>query len=566
MTERLGEIERRLEALETRIRRMEERLPAEADAPLPAEVTAAAPPPAAAPASASVLALVGRTVLALGGGFLIRAFTESGTISLHLGVALGLAYGATWLFLALRPGAPSGLFDGLAVIGVAFPLIWEATARLSVFGPVGAIAAAAAVSAVAVAASARQRGSALAWISTAASALLFAALAPATGRIDLAAAALVALAAATEALAYARRWPGPRWIAAIAADLAVPALAAVAARPGGLPQAYRETSPALALGVALLLPLSTLAIVGVRTVSRRRSATTFEFLQSGSALAAGFGGAFAIARSGVGGEAVIAAAALASAVAFYTVAFRFFTPERGLDANFHLSASLGLLMAIFGGAVALPPFPRALLWGGAASALAATLGRSRRETAAGHSAFYLAAAAFCGLGGAIVTAFVRVPEDSVIGFPAAAAAGLAAAGAVAALAFRGPAAADPSRRALRFLASSIAAAGAGAAAIAVLARIVAPAGTPRGLPTARMAVLASSIVLLAALARGRGRDLRYLVYVVLAAGAVKLLVDDLPRGTPAGRFAAFFLYGGALLIAPSLLRAADRSKKSLQAE
>jgi hypothetical protein len=47
---------------------------------------------------------------------------------------------------------------------------------------------------------------------------------------------------------------------------------------------------------------------------------------------------------------------------------------------------------------------------------------------------------------------------------------------------------------------------------------------------------------------------------------VKLLFDDLPRGTPAGRFAAFALYGLALLAAPRLLKASGRAKKSVQVE
>ena len=564
MTERFGELERRLDALEERIRWMEERFPPETAisssemSPLPA-APAEAPRKASksAPPAGNLTVLLGRTVLALGGGFLIRALTESGTLSAGLGVAVGLSYGAVWLSLALRRGGgAAGLFDGLTGIAIAFPLVWEATVRLSAFGPAGAAGAAAAVAAISLAAAARQSGPALAWISTAASVLLFAALAPATGRIDLAAAAAVALAAATEALAYGRKWPGPRWIAAAAADLAVPALAAVVAREGGLPDAYRGTSPAVALGVALLLPLSTLAIVGIRTVSRRRPATAFEFLQSGAALAAGFGGALAIAHSGVGGEPAIAAAALAAAAAFYTVAFRFFTPARGLDANFHLSASLGLLTALLGGAVALGPLPRAVLWGAAASAFAAAAGRVRRETLAGHAGVYLVASASCGLLGAVAAAAFGDSARAAVSPPAAALAGLAAAALVAGLAFRASAGADAVERGLRLVGASIAAAGTGAIAVALLARIP---RDPRALPTVRMAVLAASAVLLASLARGRRRDLRYLVYAALGLGAVKLLLDDLPRGTGASRFAAFALYGVALLAAPRLIRSPARS-------
>jgi hypothetical protein len=39
---------------------------------------------------------------------------------------------------------------------------------------------------------------------------------------------------------------------------------------------------------------------------------------------------------------------------------------------------------------------------------------------------------------------------------------------------------------------------------------------------------------------------------VLAAGGLKLLVEDLPRSRPATLFIALALYGGALIVAPRL--------------
>jgi len=556
MIDRVGEIERRLDRLEERLRRAEERLSPGTPPPLPASAAPAAPGvPAVAGAlsgAGTVLSILGRTVFVLGGGFLIRALTESGTVSREAGVAVGLAYGILWLFLAFRVsgGAAGAAFHGVTGIAIAFPLIWEATVRLSVFSPAGAIAAASAVTAIALAAAGRQPGSALAWTATAASLVLLAALTPASGRIDLAAAALIALAAATEILAYARRWPGPRWLAAGGADLAVVALAAVVARDGGLPDAYRAVLPALSLAVALALPLSTLAVFGVRLVSRRREATAFESIQSGAALLAGFGGAVAIAHSGVGGEPAIAAAALAAAFAFYAVAFRFFS-RAGLAANFHLSTSLGLLMAVFGAAVALAPFPRALFWGAAAAALAAARG-AHRGTLAGHGAVLLFAAASCGLGRAVFEAFLLPPSGPPLALSPAALAGAGFAFA-AALLFRGG---PPGviERVARLVAVAVAAAGAGVVAMALLGRASPAVPVTRAVPIERMAVIAASSVLLAAFAKGRRRDLRFVVYPLLVVGAVKLLFDDLPHGTPASRFAAFALYGAALFAVPRLLR------------
>ena len=43
------------------------------------------------------------------------------------------------------------------------------------------------------------------------------------------------------------------------------------------------------------------------------------------------------------------------------------------------------------------------------------------------------------------------------------------------------------------------------------------------------------------------REAGWLVYPVLAATALKILLEDLPRGRPATLFLAFALYGAALV-------------------
>ena len=56
---------------------------------------------------------------------------------------------------------------------------------------------------------------------------------------------------------------------------------------------------------------------------------------------------------------------------------------------------------------------------------------------------------------------------------------------------------------------------------------------------------------------GRSRHLReasWLVYPVLALGALKLLVEDFPAGRPMTLLVALALYGGALIAAPRLRR------------
>ena len=51
------------------------------------------------------LALLGRTLVILGGAYLLRAVTSAEIVSYHVGVGLGLLYGAPWLLLAARAGS-----------------------------------------------------------------------------------------------------------------------------------------------------------------------------------------------------------------------------------------------------------------------------------------------------------------------------------------------------------------------------------------------------------------------------------------------------------------------------
>jgi hypothetical protein len=69
-------------------------------------------------------------------------------------------------------------------------------------------------------------------------------------------------------------------------------------------------------------------------------------------------------------------------------------------------------------------------------------------------------------------------------------------------------------------------------------------------------VLGVGAVLLAAAGRwSRSREAAWLVYPILALGALKFLIDDLPNGRAATLFLSLVLLGGALLAASRLSRA-----------
>ena len=85
------------------------------------------------------VALVGRTLLVLAGAYVARALTDARAVPAGVGVALGLAYAVVWQLMADREAraarrrAPSSARIASSLI--AFPLVWEATARFGCSGP-----------------------------------------------------------------------------------------------------------------------------------------------------------------------------------------------------------------------------------------------------------------------------------------------------------------------------------------------------------------------------------------------------------------------------------------------
>ena len=108
------------------------------------------------------LALVGRTLLVLAGAYLVRALTDAGTRARRrrggarprlrrLLAAAGRPGGAR------RRGARARRFHAMASSLIAFPLVWEATARFGLLGPRAACAALVGLFALGLAVAWRQR-------------------------------------------------------------------------------------------------------------------------------------------------------------------------------------------------------------------------------------------------------------------------------------------------------------------------------------------------------------------------------------------------------------------------
>src|SRR5512141_2534194 len=147
MTDTFSDEKARLSELFERVSRLEQRLDdldravthgAVAGAPVRVErKVVAAVVPDTAPAREIDIALAGKGLIGLGGAYFLRAITESQWIPKIAGLALGLLYAAFWMWLARRHaerGERHGATFAMVVAAlVAYPLIWEATARFNIF-------------------------------------------------------------------------------------------------------------------------------------------------------------------------------------------------------------------------------------------------------------------------------------------------------------------------------------------------------------------------------------------------------------------------------------------------
>jgi len=551
---KVAELARTLADVEARLGRLE-RAPARAPARRPAP--AAAPPgaaPAGVPSPAAGFALVGRTLLVLAGAFVLRALTDAGTVPAPLGVALGLAYAGTWIALADRAGKKGALwsagFHGATAAMIGFPLLFEATFRFRLLSPAAASALLAGLTAVALAVSVRRRMEGLAWLVSLAGVATAAAvaLAPHTGRATFPALYVIALGIATLWLGYVLDWHGPRWPMAMAADALVAVVSLRAVAPDG------GEGVGAAFLVQAVLMVAYLGSIGARTLLLGRRVVPFEVFQTAAALAAGLGGAAAVAaRTGGGAELAFGLVAALTGVASYGAAFAFVERRHQGAMNFWFYGSVALVLVLAGTALLLSGPALPLAWGALAVVAAALSRRSGRLTLAMHGAAYAVAASLAaGLVSHAGEVSFASPEQA---WEPAGLAGLLVLAATIATAWlaAGAARARVAERIPQLL--LVAAAAAGAAGVAIGALVPLLAGTPGAgaapgtVATIRTAVWVAGALLLTWLGRRAAwREAGWLVYPALAAIGLKILLEDLQRSRPATLFLAFALYGAALIV------------------
>jgi hypothetical protein len=364
--------------------------------------------------------------------------------------------------------------------------------------------------------------------------------------------ALLALAAAGEALALGERWFGLRWPLAAAANLAIALVVGLSVREAGLPETYVPFSHTTALTLALLLAAVYVGGAATRTLFQRRRISVFAMLQLPLALVLGLGGAAWTAESAGVSPVLVGALALLLGALSYVVAAKFLV--RGLPGarNLYFYSSLALALLLAGSSLLLDGGVLALAWLGAALLTAWIAGRVDRMTVAFQAGVYLVCG--CGAAGSLrvaADAFVTPAGVAWVPVTPSAILGAAAAVGVHVLLTR----ADVERRwrlarASVGIVASFTVAGLAAQSLAPL--VASDAGLVAAL---RTGVLGAASLLVARGGTWRLlRDLGFLVTPLLVVGGLKLAAEDLRVGRPLTLFLSLVLYGGALALAPRLQR------------
>lgn len=567
----VGNLQRRIEALEARLAEMHDTEPAYDDGASGTVALASPHDQDLRPAAVRAFFLLGRSILVLAGGFLLRALTEGGTLPPVAGFAAGVAYLLGLAFFIDRAGrredSAGATALGITAVVVAYPFLGEATARLRLVSPELGASGWALVTGAGLAVAAHARLRLVAWAFTLGALGTGVLLYVAAGRPLLFAWLLLALGAATLLLAYGRGWRLKRWLVAAVVDVIVLRLVMIAAAPNAAEM--HAPSPGAVLPLALALPIVYLGLFTYRSLVLGKGVRAFYIVQSLAILAIGYGGAVKLAQVMGRGAAALGIAALVAAVAYYTVAFTIVRQRHGRGRAFFWFASLGLVFIALGSRVVAGGYW--LPWCWLALGVGATLeaNRTDRLTLHAHGVIYLLLGVMSsGLGKAAWHAFLGGTDEA---WPGPGAAGVFIwLGAIACweLQLRSKIAAglEGPSRIPRFGAALLALVGLGWASVAGLVTLF--GGLPPGgvgvaaVAVVRTGVLAVTVIALALAARrARWSELGWPVVPLLALGCVKLLIEDMRRGTPLTLTLGFALFGSALIIAPKLLLATRKAQR-----
>ncbi len=564
MDERLAGLERLVGSLETSVRRLERRVVlleggaeegsgSESNAPLEDSFAASSTPTSQALAVfRSTPALVGRSLLVLAGGFVLRALTESGTVSPVTGIALGLAYAAVWVAAAARDAHRgrqlSASFFAACAAAIGNPLLFEAVTSFGVLSETAAALALMGMTGVGLMVAARWNMRGAAWVFGLGCVATAVALAVARPPGEAASAVLVILGLAWLWFDRSRGWGALHWITAAAADVAVLRLTAMALVPHALPPGFGVVHPWLVVTLQAALVIGYLGALAARVGRGEDRIRAFDVFQSAAVWAVGWGGAVRLARAFDWQTTGLYAVALAVGAASYIAGFGVVDRRSGRNPAFYFFSSVGVGLALLG----MPGVAgswTAAVWAGVGAAVALAGSRWDRVTLRVHAVVLLIAAWTASGLVVMVLGSLRGSGVTVAGGGSAVAVLTLAATRIVLAGRRRVTSGWMERLPLALLLamSSLAI----AAFLVAITRPAAP-GTAVALGTVALAAVTVALAFLAA--RWDVMEAGWLVYPMLALTGIKVVSQDLTTGRALVLVVALAAYGFALVVAPWLLR------------
>jgi hypothetical protein len=456
---------------------------------------------------------------------------------------------------------------------IAYPLVWETTARFDLLGPSAAGVALLFFLALGLAVGLRRELWEIAWTITLFTVVTAIALAVGTREFLTFTTVLLLAAVAAEMLAYRDRWLGLRWPVALGLDLAVLMLTSATLNSFEQEAGTASLGAGGVIAVCMALPFLYLCSIAARTLPRGCPITPFEVTQAGAALLVGFSGAVRLINVSGADPMFVSVVALVLGAACYAAALTFIDRRSGRGRNFYSYTTLAGLLVLTGSSLILGGAALASAWSALAIIAIGLGGRFDRITLKFHGAVYLGAAAAAS--GLIVCAFDGLFADPTGSWEPAKPVGIAVTLVAAAcygilIATRG----ERARPWFEFLPQTFVGAVVfwsvgGMVAGLASGPIVAATGSETGaafVAASRTAVIAILAVTLAWSGRRWSlHELTWFAYASLVAGGAKLLWEDLHYNQPVTLFLALALYGSALIITPRLLRASRSDSSPIEA-
>jgi len=299
----------------------------------------------------------------------------------------------------------------------------------------------------------------------------------------------------------------------------------------------------------------------IRALFRHAEVTIDEILQGAAALLVGLGGAIQVTHGAAVSAVPLGVVSLGLAALSYTASFAVIDRAMEKRHSFIFFTTTAMVFTLVGFGVMFDGATRAVAFA-AVGLLAAWIGGMRhRATLSLHGAVYVTAAAISvGLFEWVAAAFSAPQSAPMASITPAAMFVIVVAGVCGwfEVATHGKTWGRFSR-APKLMMILVFMLGLGAIFVTLGSTLI-PASadgqiSAGALATLRTAVLALAAVALALLGRwSRLPEAAWLVYPVLAAGGLKLLLEDVRAGQALTLFISFALYGGALILSPRLAR------------